>query len=132
LYFLTKHRKPGKIAEWETGSNLYRLDSRYTDRFNILTKVDEHPGLRLATGADLSPDGKHLVILAYTQLWVFSNPGRKGKWLSGDARRLPLTLENTRQVEAVCWLDNETILIGNENRDLFKLKLSDIPAVPRQ
>lgn len=131
LYFLTKHRQPGKPAQWESGSKLYRLETNHTDKFNILKKVDQHPGVLLATGADLSPDGEHLVVLGYTQLWVFSKPGlsarKKGRWLSGDARRLELTLANTRQAEAVCWLDNDTLLIGNENRDLFKVELSDIP-----
>lgn len=129
LYFLTKHRQPGKVAEWESGTKLYRLETRYTDRFNILKKVDENPDVLLATGADVSPDGKHLAVLGYTQLWVFSKPQgkRKGKWLSGDARRLDLTPANTRQAEAVCWLDNNTLLIGNEERDLFKVSLSTIP-----
>lgn len=129
LHFLTKHRKPGKVSEWESGTKLYRLDTQYTDRFNMLVKVDERADLHVATGADLSPDGENLAVLAYSQLWVFSKPGRKGKWLSGESRLLTLTRKNTRQIEAVCWLDNETLLIGNENRDLFKVRLSDIPPV---
>ncbi|MBD3648731.1 MAG: hypothetical protein HUJ31_15055 [Pseudomonadales bacterium] len=127
LYFLTKHRKAGEPMGWEPGTHLYRLNDMKTDEFNVLEKVDSHDRITLVTGADLSPDGEHLAILCYTQLWVFERPRSGDKWLSTDARMIPLTLEQTRQVEAVTWQDNDTIIFGNEQSRLYTVELADFP-----
>ena len=74
LYFLTKHRQPGKALAWEAGTKLYRLDSERIDRVNVLKLVDQHEQVMLATAADVSPDGQHLAILTYARLWVFQKP----------------------------------------------------------
>lgn len=127
LYVLTKHRQPGKIDEWEPGTVLYRLDSMATDKVNVLKRVDAHPDVFIVTAADMSPDGQHLVVLCYTELWIFDKPRRGDKWLSSNARRLPLSLMQTKQAEAVVFRDNDTILIGNEQSEWFTVKLADIP-----
>ena len=127
LYFLTKHRQPNKHASWERGVNLYRLDSSSTTQANILTKVDSHELVTLATGADVSPDGSKLAIVAYTALWIFEKPNHGDQWLSGKSKVLPLDYKITRQLEAVCWDDNETLLISNEQREIYEVKLKDIP-----
>jgi hypothetical protein len=127
LFFLTKHRQAGKPMEWQSGVNLYRLETSYTDRVNLLKKIDSNPRITLATGADISPDGKHLAILSYTGLWVFDRPRFGDKWVSGRPRMMVLNPAITRQVEAVCWDDEETILISNEQRDIFEVKLANIP-----
>ncbi len=127
LYFITKHRKPGKHMEWEAGANLYRLDTRHTHAANVLTRVDSHPTLTLVTGADLSPNGKHLAVVSYVGIWVMDRPGQGDQWLSGGRLRgLPLNYATTRQVEAVAWVDDDTILITNEQRDLYEVRLSDL------
>ncbi len=127
LYFLTKHRKPGEPAGWEPGTHLYRLDSMKTGEFNELRRIDQHDQVSVVTGADLSPDGEHLAVLCYTQLWVFDRPGRGDRWLSSDSRMIPLAFEHTKQAEAVTWRDNETIIIGNEDSELFVVSLTDLP-----
>ncbi len=129
LYFLSKHRKPGEIMGWEAGAVLYRLDTDHIDRDNVLTRVDEHEAITLATGADVSPNGSKLAILSYTALWVFDKPRRKDRWLSGQAYRLDIDLAHTKQAEAVCWDDDETLLITNEGGEIFEVKIADIPAV---
>jgi hypothetical protein len=127
LYFLTKHRQPNKHDSWEAGTNLYRLDSSKTTEANTLVKVDSHSRVTLATGSDVSPDGTKLAIATYTALWVFDKPADSDKWLSGRSRTLPLDYSVTRQIEAVCWDDNETLLISNEQREIYEVKLDDIP-----
>lgn len=127
LYFLTKHRQRGKASGWEAGTKLYRLDSMKTDEFNVLTRVDTHDQISLVTGADLSPDGEHLVVLCYTQLWVFERPVSGDAWLSAPSRMISLRLEQTKQAEAVTWRDNRTIIIGNEESELFRVDLEDMP-----
>lgn len=125
LYFLSKHRQPGELSKWEAGVNLYRLDSYDTLKANVLTKVDSFADLSVATGADVSPNGKHLAVVTYSALWVFEKTG-DAQWLSGKASELPLDYNVTKQAEAVCWDDDETILISNEQREIFEIKLMDI------
>jgi len=31
-------------------------------------------------------------------------------------------------MEAVCWDDDETILVSNEQREIYEIKLADIPS----
>jgi hypothetical protein len=124
LYFLTKHRQAGKPMQWQRGVNLYRLETSYTDRANILKKIDSNDSITLATGADISPDGTKLAILSYTALWVFDKPRFGNKWVSGRPRMMALDPKVTRQIEAVCWDDDETLLISNEQRDIFEVKLT--------
>ena len=126
LYFLTKHRAGGH-TEWDPGVNLYRLDTFKTSEANVLKKVDSNEKVWLATGSDVSPDGKHLAVVTYSALWVFEAPTYGSKWLSGKSRVLPLDYAVTQQAEAVCWDDDETILVSNEQRQIFEIKLADIP-----
>jgi hypothetical protein len=128
LYFLTKHRQPGKALAWEQGTKLYRLNSNHTDRDNVLQLVDRHDGVTLATGADVSPDGQHLAILTYTHLWVFDRPDEGDKWLQSPARVLALDRSLVKQNEAVAWENNDSLLITNENRQIFRVLLSALTA----
>ena len=127
LYFISKFRQPGQISKFERGAMLYRLDTQFTDQYNTLTEVEYNPNIFLATGADLSPDGRRLAILCYTEVWVFEKPAEGDHWLSGQAQRLALNGKQMKTSEAVTWLDNQTLLLGNEERDLFTLSISDIP-----
>ncbi len=123
LYFLTKHRQPGKPMAWEPGTKLYRLDTRHTDQDNVLTLVDRHSGITLATGADVSPDSDRLAILTYARLWVFDRPLHEDKWLQSSARVLDLDRNLVQQNEAVVWETNDSLLITNENRAIFRVSL---------
>ena len=58
-----------------------RLDTAFTDKPNLLTRIDSHPALTAATGADLSPDGRTLAVLSYTDLYLFRDPV-EDKWFS--------------------------------------------------
>lgn len=127
LYVLTKHRKPGKPDEWEAGTVLYRLDAERVDAANVLTRVGDHPVVTLATAADISPNGEWLVVLCYTQLWLFPRPAEGDNWLAGTPRYTDLTFEFTGQAEAATWMNDETILIGNERSEWFTVDVKDIP-----
>ncbi len=63
------------------------------------------------TGADLSPDGKTLVLLSYGQLWVFRN--FKGDDFTSGTMNL-IDLRASTQLEAVSFLDNKTLLLTDE------------------
>ncbi len=129
LYLLSRFRQPGEINEFESGTVLYRLDTDHTDRENLLVRVDAHDQVRLASAADVSPDGRLLAVLTYTALWVFEKPASGDRWLSGRARRLELDPRETRRVEALCWDDADTLLLANEQRDLYRVALSSLSPV---
>jgi len=131
FHCITKHRAPGKIGTPETGANLYRLDTQYTDRVNVLKKLDSAADLGgWVTGADVSPDGKTLAVLCQApvaSVWLFDISRGGDRLLSGPARRLILT--GARQCEAVCFTDDATLLVTNEQRDIFRLLVSEFSPV---
>ena len=85
LYFLTKHRGLS-IIEPASGTHLYRLDTMDSDRINELTRIDSFDDAFFITAAELSPDGRQLAAVGYTELWLFENPSDEDAWLSGQAR----------------------------------------------
>ena len=125
LYFITKHRRPGEIGGFEAGAKLYRLDTSFTDRENVLTLVGRHEGVYLATAADLSPDGSRIAVSTYDALWIFDRPPDGDNWLAGTAWHLDLDRCVTKQLEAVTWDDAWTLRLVNENRDVM---LADVAA----
>lgn len=121
LHFLTKHREAGEIRVWAGGTKLYRLDTESTERENVLTLVGERDDLDLPTSADTSPDGERLAVLTYHSVWVFDRPDEGGDWLHGSSARLDLDRRRMGTNEAITWADDETLIIANENRQLFRL-----------
>jgi hypothetical protein len=73
--------------------------------------VDSFDVLGQATGADATPDGKRIVINTYEDLWLFDVTDPEHP-LSGPVKRL--SFENDDDVEAVCFADDETLIIGAE------------------
>jgi len=124
LYAITKHREPFPSQRMQPGANLYRLDSQSETESNPLILIDHHPDLTAATAAELAPDGETLAVLSYTAIWLFERPQSGDAWLSSPSRQLPLDPEAARQVEAIAWLDGETLIATNEQRDWFEVPLS--------
>lgn len=121
LYAITKHREPFPNQRMQPGANLYRLDSQSESESNALTLIDHHPELTAATAAELSPDGDTLAVLSYTAVWLFERPAEGDAWLSAPSSRLPLNVNDARQVEAVAWLDAKTLIVTSEQRDWFEV-----------
>jgi len=116
LYFLTKHRS-------DTRAKLYRLADWTPGKTAVLEKRDEVDVFGMVTAADLSPDGARLAVLTYDAVWLFpfrpeDDPplGRSRKWL-------PIQAE---QCEALCFIDNDTLLITSEQGNLFQLPVSEL------
>lgn len=130
LYFLTKHRQPGQDARFESGVNLYRLDTQFTDRENVLQRVGHRDDVMLATGADLSPDGTRLAVLSYRAVWLFQQPRSGSDWLEGKAQRLVLNPRQTKLAEAITWRDDQHLLLANENRELYEVDIAAFADVP--
>ena len=127
LYFITKHRQPGQHDEYEQGANLYRLDTTASDQLNVLTLVDSHPLLTLITGADVSADGQHLAVISSVGVWVFNKPEAGDAWFSSVPRGHALSFRDVRQLEAITWQDENTLLVTNEQRDIFTVDVAKLP-----
>lgn len=121
LYLITKHRKVS--GGYEEGANLYRLDSMNEEESNPLTLVDNHSELLAVTGAEVSSDGQKLAVISYTDLWIFDRPAEGDTWLSSPARRYPLDTRVVNQVETVIWDDEQTLILTNEQREMFQVDL---------
>lgn len=128
LYIITKHRSSSFPRRMERGAKLYRLDTRFTDRDNVLTLVDSNSELRAASGADVSPNGQRLAVITYTALWLFDRPSDgSDRWLSSSPRKIDLNPRVVKQAEAITWLDDDTLLFGNEQRELFRVNVNELP-----
>ena len=125
LYFLTKHRAPGELKTPETSTDLYRLDTTFTDRVNVLTHVDHHDDLGgWVTAADLSPNGKTLAVLALVpeaSVWLFDAPEVGDAFLSSKSRRITLDRAALKQAEGLVWADDRKLILTNEQRQRFEL-----------
>ena len=129
LYFITKHRQPGRIDAWESGAKLYRLDTAHVDRENVLTFVGRHGDVALATGADLSPDGNTLAVASYTALWLFERPADGDNWFAGGARKLDLDRDVAQQLEAIAWESATTLRLVNEQRAMLRADIAEFAPV---
>jgi hypothetical protein len=125
LFFLTKHRLDDKIGIPLDSTKLYRLDSMRIDRDNVLTKLDEASGLGgWVTGAAASPDGKRIAVLCQAirqSVWILDGRASGDKFLSAPKRQIPLS--GLKQAEAITFEDNDTVVITNEQREMFRLRL---------
>jgi len=77
------------------------------------------------TGADVSPDGKTLAVLCQApeqSVWLFDIGTGGDKFLSRPARRRVFT--GGKQCEAICFDGNGILIVGNEQRDIFRLPVA--------
>lgn len=123
LHFITKHRKDGKVFLPDAGARLYRLDSQHTDRSNVLKKLDERADIGgWVTAADLSPNGRTLAVLCQApvaSIWFFDISRAGDRMLSAPSRRV--VLRGAKQAEAIGFVDERTVLVTNEQREMFRI-----------
>lgn len=119
VFFLTKHRSDKR-------TRLYRLDGKSTKQSNPLRFVDSFEIGGMVTAADTSPDGKRVAVLTYTALWVFEYNPETGTIFDRSICKLPIF---AWQAEAVAFDGNDSIIIGNEGGQLYRVPLSDLKIV---
>lgn len=125
LYLLTKHRSDLRTV-------LYRVPLTGDERRAAQREGEFEVGSQV-TAADLSPDGRRLVVLSYEYLLMFERPQQGHDFLSGQLHRV---LIEGRQCEAVCF-DGERLIFANEQREMYCLGVDELlqrerflPAVP--
>jgi hypothetical protein len=122
IYAITKHRENRLLPAMS--ATLYRLDSQHTDKTNLLTRLDYAADLGgWVTAADVSPDGRTLAVLTQMPIqsvWLFDTSAPGDRFLTqGKGRQIRFT--GVKQAESLCWQDGSTLIIGNEQRELFRL-----------
>ena len=112
LYLVTKDR------DKEITAKLYELpdqpgthEARYISHYEVNAPV---------TAADISPDGKTLLLLSKGAIHLFSANGSTGFFKS---KMKTFSLGKVGQTEGAVFTDNKTVVITNENGDLYQYKL---------
>ena len=112
LYLVTKDRSSGITAK------LYELsDQPGTHEAKFISKYEVQAPI---TGADVSPDGKMLLLLSKGAIHLFPINGNLNFFKSGMKT---YALGKVGQTEGAVFTDNHTVLITNENGDLYQYKL---------
>lgn len=110
LWLFTKNRD-GK------SSNLYVLPAQ--QGIFAAEKVAEIPLQGTVTAAALRPDGSELALLVYRKIYFFSLRNGLRQISSPD---ICLSAPQTRQSEALCYIGRDSLLLSNEQGQLFLVK----------
>lgn len=123
IYLVMKHRADRDAA-------LYRMDTFEEGESNALTLVAKANFREMVTAADSWNNGERIAVLTYTGVWVFDPPGGDAdKMFEGAALWLPI---REGQIEAICFMDADTLLLTNEQRGVFHLPISRMLTVGRR
>lgn len=120
LYVLTKHRA-------DSNTRLYRLVDDGGEEEQELEFLQQFDDIGMVTGAALDRSGRRLAVLTYTGVWLFTTDGETELFLGGEIRHLPAAFRAWGQVEGIDWIDGDSLLISNEQRDLFRIAVADLP-----
>jgi hypothetical protein len=110
LWLFTKN-KDGR------STNLYVLPAKQGNC--KASKIAEIPLQGTVTGASLRPDGKELALLVYRRIYFFSL--RNGLWQISSPD-ICLSAWPVRQSEAICYQGKDSLLLSNEQGQLFLIQ----------
>lgn len=123
LYILTKSRVKNKFGK----TTLYKIPAKKGEY--VAEIVDEFENCNdfecAITAADISNDGKKVVLLSQSNVLVFTD-FKDDKFLSGKVKNIPLIYPS--QKESITFKDNNTVLITDERAgasggNLYQLKI---------
>jgi len=115
------------MVHW--GDSLYLFTKSKTERLSNVYVVSDKPGkykirkkqsialFGVVTAAALRPDGKELALLTYGKIYFYSLPD----FVSGKipASDFCFAYWNMRQSESICYWNSDSILLGNEQGNLY-------------
>lgn len=114
IYLLTKHCA-------DTQTHLYRFDSMDPLKENPVTKIGTFNIRGMVTAADATPDGKKLAVLTYKAIWVFESD--TDDYFNGNIYWLPI---KAKACEGICFDNEKTLLITNEQAELFEVQVEEL------
>lgn len=109
------------IAKQLVVSALFRLEPLGDGRPNV-DQVCALP-IRLATGADVSADGRRLAVCSYGRLWVYELPDDMAQL--GKVEPQVVTWPFNFQTEG-CAFDREDVIIIAESKQIWRITADDI------
>ncbi|WP_282136456.1 hypothetical protein [Seonamhaeicola maritimus] len=124
LYLFTKSRVKGDFGK----TNMYKLPAKTGD--HVAQLVDSFSTCNESkcwiTSADISSDGKKMVLLTPKSAWVFTN-FESDNFFKGDVSEISFDYDS--QKEGICFKDNNTLLITDEKThlqggNLYEIKIS--------
>ncbi len=113
LFIITKNRSipfTGEARIYKVPSEKGKHEAVYVGKFRT---CGQEISCRV-TSAAISPNGKKVVLLGNGKLWIFTD-FPSDDFSSGTMETIDLGA--TTQLESVCFLDAETLLISDEERD---------------
>ena len=117
IYIASKNRS-------DTYTKLYKMDNPKSDEVNTLTYIGRFDVHGKATGADATPNGLQLAIVTYDLIWHFRRSSLEQPFFDGE---ISVMKYDAPQVEAICFADNETLLLSCEQTaTLFEVKVGDL------
>ena len=123
LYLFTKSRVKNEFGK----TNLYKVPAKrgnhiamFIGSFSTCNELS-----CWITSADISNDGKYIILLNHKSVWVFNNY-KNDNFFSGEATEL--SLDHESQKEAVCFKSNDVLYITDETShggggNLYEFKL---------
>ena len=109
LYIFTKSRVKGNYGK----TNLYKIPAKrgnyiaeFINSFNTCSDLD-----CWITSADISNDGRRIILLTSKSVWLFSD-FKDDNFFEGTSIEFPF--EHSSQKEGVCFKDNNTLYITDE------------------
>jgi len=128
FYIFTKNRS----SKFNGRTTLYQVpDQEGNHSAKLISTFDTCDGFShcAVTSADISPDGKKVVILSSTYIWIFTD-FTGNNFFNGKSQQIDL--ESFTQKEGICFIGNDKLYITDERKkktggylyqlDLTKLK----------
>ncbi|WP_430411573.1 hypothetical protein [Kordia sp.] len=109
LYLFTKSRTKknyGRTDLYKIPATAGKHKAEFINTFTTCGKMN-----CWVTSADISPDGKKVVLLSHETVWQFTN-FKGDDFLSGKMTKFDL--DHTSQKEGICFKDNNTVYITDE------------------
>ena len=109
LHLVTKDREDGVQAKlYELPDQPGNYDAKLIEQYEV-----NHP----VTAADISPDGKMLLLLSKGKMHLF-HPSSQGKFFGGAMQTL--NLGKVGQTEAAVFTGNKSVVITSENGQMYR------------
>jgi len=122
FYLFTKNRSKG----YDGTVFVYKIPNvAGTHKASLVGKFKTCDNFRhcVITSAAISPDATKIVFLAHDKVFLFENY-KEGDFLNGTQSEFKLN--NFSQKEAICFIDNKTLIIAEEKGNLSKANVYEI------
>ena len=109
FYIFTKSREKnhlGKTMLFRVPNSIGKHTAVWVAEFTFENSIAAR-----ITSADISEDGKTVVLLSHKELFLITN-FKKDQFFKGQMK--PISLAHVSQKEGVCFIDSETVLITDE------------------